>query len=56
MVEGVDAVLSPGDVIETEDIKDVKVVDISRDSVQFSKNGKAWTQELGEEADSRMSD
>jgi hypothetical protein len=56
MVEGVDAVLSQGDVIETDNIKDVKVVSISRDSVQFSKNGKTWTQKLGEEASSRMSD
>jgi len=56
MVEGIDQVLSPGDVIDSEDIKDVKVVSISRDSVQFSKKGKAWTQALGEEPNSRMID
>jgi hypothetical protein len=56
MVEGVDEILSPGDVIDTEDIKGVKVVSISRNSVQFSKKGKAWSQALGETANSRMSD
>jgi hypothetical protein len=56
MVEGVDAVLSPGDVIDTDDIKDVKVESIDRDSVKFSRKGKTWTQKLGEEAGSRMND
>ncbi len=57
MVEGVDEILSAGDVINTEDIKGVKVVSISRNSVQFSrKRGKAWTQVLDEEANSRMID
>lgn len=56
MVEGVDAILSSGDVIDTDDIKDVKVVSIDRASVQFSKKGKTWTQKLGEEPGSRMID
>lgn len=56
MVEGVDEVLRSGDVINTENIKGVKVVSISRNSVGFSKKGKAWTQVLGEEANSRMKD
>lgn len=56
MVEGVDEVLSPGDVIDTDDIKGVKVESIGRNSVQFSRKGKAWTQTLGETANSRMID
>jgi hypothetical protein len=56
MVEGVDDVLSAGDVIDTEEIDGVKVVGISRNWVEFSKDGKSWKQILGEEANERMTD
>jgi hypothetical protein len=43
-------------VIDTEEIDGVKVVGISRNWVEFSKDGKSWKQILGEEANERMTD
>jgi len=52
MVDGVDEMLKAGDTIQTEEIKGIKVVNISADKVKFSRKGKTWQQALGKEADS----
>ena len=48
MVDGVDRILKPGDMINELAIKNVKVLKIYRDKVEFEKKGKRWTQKVQE--------
>lgn len=48
MVEGVDQILTTGDTIYTDQAGGVKVIRIGRNSVEFKKNKRTWTQALGE--------
>ncbi len=48
MVEGVDRILGAGEIIDNVVIKDVKVVGIDRDKVEFEKDGRRWTQKVGQ--------
>lgn len=48
MVEGVDRILGAGEIIDNVVIKNVKVVGIDRDKVEFEKDGRRWTQKVGQ--------
>jgi hypothetical protein len=52
MIEGVEQILTNGEIINNEKIKNVKVVKISPNSVQFQKNGRKWSQIIGKKANS----
>jgi len=47
MIDGVDRVLKQADVIDTTEIKNVRVLNMHRDRVEFERDGQTWTQTIG---------